>query len=103
MYVPGIFHGVRFAENEPYADRREFFLLDVFHHVKPHERFLLGGFHHVKPHERFSLFVFRYAFSHDCFLPHIFHHAVLHRLLMIPIIGGCEQHSLRSTFAAVFV
>ena len=44
MYVPGIFHGVRFVENEPYADRREFFLLDVFHHVKPHERFLLGGF-----------------------------------------------------------
>ena len=30
MYVPGIFHGVRLAENELHADRRKFFLLDVF-------------------------------------------------------------------------
>jgi len=39
MYVPGIFHGVRFVENEPHADRHECFLLGVFHHAKPDERF----------------------------------------------------------------
>ena len=43
MYVPGIFHGVRFVENERHTDRHECFLLDVFHHEKPHECFLLGG------------------------------------------------------------
>ena len=30
MYVPGIFHGVRLAENEPHADRHECFSLGVF-------------------------------------------------------------------------
>ena len=30
MYVPGIFHGVRFVENEPHADRHECFSLNVF-------------------------------------------------------------------------
>jgi len=103
MYVPGIFHGVRFSKNERHADRRECFLLNVFcwgvlyecfllgvfRYVFSHECFSLGVFHHVKPHERFSLFVFRYAFSHF--------------LLIIPIIGDCEQYSPRSTFAAVFV
>ena len=44
MYVPGIFHGVRLAKNEPHADRHERFLLDVFHHAKPHECFLLDVF-----------------------------------------------------------
>ena len=53
MYVPGIFHGVRFVENERHADRRECFLLDVFHHAKPHECFLLD--------------VFCWGFLYDCF------------------------------------
>ena len=75
MYVPGIFHGVRLAENEPHADRHECFLLDVF----------------------------CWGFLYECFSLGVFHHADLHRLLIIPIIGDCEQYSLRSTFAAVFV
>ena len=53
MYVPGIFHGVRFVENELHADRRKCFSLDVF----------CWGFLVV----RFSLFTFRYAFSHERF------------------------------------
>ena len=75
MYVPGIFHGVRFVENERHADRRECFLLSVF----------------------------RYAFSHECFSLFVFRYAFSHFLLIIPIIGDCEQYSPRSTFAAVFV
>ena len=39
MYVPGIFHGVRFVENERHADRRECFLLDVFCWGFLYERF----------------------------------------------------------------
>ena len=39
MYVPGIFHGVRFVENERHADRHECFLLDVFCWVFLYERF----------------------------------------------------------------
>ncbi len=58
MYVPGIFHGVRFPENERHADRHDCFLLDVFHHAKPHECFSLDVFHHAKPHECFLLDVF---------------------------------------------
>ena len=42
MYVPGIFHGVRFAENERHADRRECFLLDVFAQLFFVECFSLG-------------------------------------------------------------
>ena len=58
MYVPGIFHGVRLAENEPHADRRECFLLDVFRYA-----FLVV---------RFLLFIFRYAFSHGRFSLSVF-------------------------------
>ena len=39
MYVPGIFHGVRFVENERHADRRECFLLNVFCWGFLYERF----------------------------------------------------------------
>ena len=53
--------------------------------------------------ECFLLGVFGYVFSHERFSSLDFHHADLHRPLIIPIIGDCEQHSLRSTFAAVFV
>ena len=42
MYVPGIFHGVRFVENEPHADRHECFLLNVFCWGVLYECFLLG-------------------------------------------------------------
>ena len=117
MYVPGIFHGVRFVENERHADRHDCFLLDVFcwgflrdcflfgvfRYVFLHECFLLRVFRCVFPHSCFLLRVFRCVFLDECFSPHIFHHAVLYRLLIIPIIGDCEQHSPRSTFAAVFV
>ena len=89
MYVPGIFHGVRLAKNEPHADRHECFLLDVFSYA-----FLVV---------HFSLFVFSYAFSHKRFSLFIFSYAFSHSLLIIPIIGDCEQYSPRSTFAAVFV
>ena len=53
MYVPGIFHGVRFVENERHADRHECFLLDVFCWVFLYERFLLN--------------VFCWGFLYDCF------------------------------------
>ena len=89
MYVPGIFHGVRLAENEPHADRHECFLLDVFCWGFLYDCFSLGIFSYAFLVVRFSLFIFSYAFSHS--------------LLIIPIIGDCEQYSLRSTFAAVFV
>ena len=79
------------------------FLLRVFRYVFSRNCFLLRVFRYVFSHERFSLFVFRYAFSHERFSSLDFHHADLHRLLIIPIIGDCEQYSLRSTFAAVFV
>ena len=72
MYVPGIFHGVRFVENELYADRREFFLLDVFHHAKPHECFLLNVFCWGFLYDCFSLGVFHHAKSHECFLLDVF-------------------------------
>ena len=42
MYVPGIFHGVRFVENERHADRRECFLLNVFAQLFFVEGFSLG-------------------------------------------------------------
>ena len=53
MYVPGIFHGVRFVENERHADRRECFLLNVF---------CWGVLY-----ECFSLDVFCWGFLYDCF------------------------------------
>ena len=43
MYVPGIFHGVRFVENERHADRHEGFWMIVFCFGFFVERFLLGG------------------------------------------------------------
>jgi len=67
----------------------ECFLLRVFRYVFSRNCFLLSVFRCVFSHECFSLFVFSYAFSHF--------------LLIIPIIGDCEQYSPRSTFAAVFV
>ena len=39
MYVSGIFHEVRFSENERHAERRGCFLLDVFCWVFLYERF----------------------------------------------------------------
>lgn len=53
MYVPGIFHEVRFSENERHADRHDCFLLDVF----------CWGF----LDECFLLRVFRWGFLYDCF------------------------------------
>ena len=58
MYAPGIFHGVRFSENERHADRHECFSLDVFSYA-----FLVA---------HFSLFVFSYAFSHGRFSLSVF-------------------------------
>ena len=86
-----------------HADSHECFLLRVFRCVLSHECFLLGVFRYVFLDDCFLLRVFRCVFLDECFSPNIFHHAVLHRLLIIPIIGDCEQYSLRSTFAAVFV
>ena len=103
MYVPGIFHGVRFVENERHADRRECFLLNVFCWRFLYDCFSLFVFRYAFLVVRFSLFVFRYAFSHERFSLFVFRYAFSHFLLIIPIIGDCEQYSLRSTFAAVFV
>ena len=117
MYVPGIFHGVRFSEDERHADRHDCFLLNVFCWVFSHECFLLGVFCWGFLDDRFLLRGFRYVFSRECFLLRgfrcvflrecfslfVFRYAFSHRPLIIPIIGDCEQHSPRSTFAAVFV
>ena len=72
-------------------------------HADSHECFLLRVFRCVFLRDCFLLGVFRYVFSHEHFSSLDFHHADLHRLLIIPIIGDCEQYSPRSTFAAVFV
>ena len=79
------------------------FLLRVFRYVFSRNCFLLSVFRCVFSHECFSLFVFSYVFSHERFSLFVFRYAFSHFLLIIPIIGDCEQHSLRSTFAAVFV
>ena len=67
MYVPGIFHGVRFSKNERHADRRECFLLNVFCWGVLYECFLLGVFRYVFSHECFSLGVFHHVKPHECF------------------------------------
>ena len=72
MYVPGIFHGVRFVENERHADRRECFLLDVFCWVFLYDCFSLGVFRYAFSHECFLLNVFCWGFLYDCFLLDVF-------------------------------
>ena len=67
MYVPGIFHGVRFSENERHADRRDCFSLNVFYWGVLYDCFSLGVFHHAKPHECFLLNVFCWGFLYECF------------------------------------
>ena len=57
MYVPGIFHGVRFSENERHADRRECFLLNVFCWGFLYDCFSLGVFAQLFFVEGFSLCV----------------------------------------------
>ena len=57
MYVPGIFHGVRFVENERHADRHECFLLDVFCWGFLYDCFSLGVFAQLFFVEGFSLCV----------------------------------------------
>ena len=72
-------------------------------HADSHECFLLGVFCWGFLDDRFLLGVFCWGFLDDRFLLRVFRRVFLHRPLIIPIIGDCEQHSLRSTFAAVFV
>ena len=86
-----------------HADSHECFLLGVFRYVFPRSCFLLRVFRCVFSRECFLFGVFCWGFLDDRFLLRVFRYVFSHRPLIIPIIGDCEQHSLRSTFAAVFV
>ena len=83
MYVPGIFHGVRFVENERHADRHECFLLNVFCWGFLYDCFSLGVFHHAKPHECFLLNVFCWWFLYECFLLRVFRYVFSHSCFLL--------------------